>query len=161
MTLKQWIDIFDKKSKQLQHFWSIEFDDSIQADQPAAGWEKYIRGAFASFRCSKCRRSWPSKRVLVAFHMRLDKSQRKGTVKVRRFRQDCKSCNQPEMEEPSFSEKNVEVLIDKLIEKIRIKCYKQKTGRKPRAFYSDHDPEGPHEKAHCEACKSGICRRGN
>lgn len=81
-----------------------------------------------------------------------------GVVKVRRFRQDCKMCSEALMEEPSINSENIEVLLDNLVKKIRIKCYHEAGDE----HYRPHialDVKSPHEPEHCEACRAGICNR--
>lgn len=112
--------------------------------------------SFSRFKCSKCGRSWPSNRVMVVFHMRLTAKQ--GIVKVRRFRQNCKTCNPAPMETPSITRENIEILMENLVKKIRIKCYHENldTGCRPSAPL---DVKSPHEPSHCEGCMAGICNR--
>lgn len=110
----------------------------------------------ARFRCSKCGRSWPSNRVMVVFHMHLISGQ--GVVKVRRIRQNCKKCASAPMEKPEISPENISILMDNLVKKIRIKCYGENLDgvfRPPQNL----EVNSPHEPAHCEACKLGICER--
>ncbi|KAL2090129.1 hypothetical protein ACEWY4_014817 [Coilia grayii] len=163
MSLQEWQGIFAEKTEELVEQygdnWTIEFDDTIEPDKPARDWYQYIRGAFARFRCSKCKKVWPSRRVLVVFHFRLEKKTKKGTVKARRFRQECRRCQEAEMEKPKFAPDNIEVLLEKLVEKIRIRCYRESWGDDYRPLRAVGRSEGPHEAAHCEACLKGVCRK--
>ncbi|XP_055796892.1 receptor-transporting protein 2-like [Salvelinus fontinalis] len=162
MTNREWIRIFQSKVNNLKRNkgdrWRIEFDESIKADSVQSGWHQYISGAFGRFTCSKCNRSWSSGRVNVVFHMHLSSGQ--GMVKVRRLRQECRQCDDALMEEVSFDEEKLEVLLEKLMEKIRIKCYRENLGKRNRSHFDDEDDEGPpHESAHCEACSMGLCTK--
>ncbi|KAK6320665.1 hypothetical protein J4Q44_G00097720 [Coregonus suidteri] len=161
MALQEWASVLQDTIEEhdIEDTWSIEFDDAIVPDHPAGGWQQYISGAFARFMCSKCKRAWPSKRVLVVFHMRLLAVENKGMVKVKRFRQKCKKCVPSQMEEPHFKAENIEVLLEKLVEKILVKCYDKDPGEKNSSFHFDGRIDGPHEAAHCEACQHGICRQ--
>ncbi|KAJ7993462.1 hypothetical protein DPEC_G00272680 [Dallia pectoralis] len=161
MALDEWNRIFNDtiEENEIEDHWSIIFDDHIVPDKPDPGWKQFISGAFARFMCSMCRRTWPSKRVLVVFHMRRWPEENKGVVKVRRFRQECKRCSTRAMEEPRFSAENIEVLLEKLVVKILVKCYSKDAGEKNTPFHLDGRIDGPHEAAHCEACKLGICRQ--
>ncbi|XP_026179322.1 receptor-transporting protein 3-like [Mastacembelus armatus] len=158
MAQSEWINIFRIKASNLKpgDIWHLEFDNKIMPDCPNQGWAQYIRNTSARFRCTKCRRSWPSNRVMVVFHMHLINGM--GTVKVRACRQNCKMCTAAPMEEPEISVDNISILLDNLIEKIRIKCYheKQNTSNKPSHKL---DVKSPHEPSHCEACIEGICER--
>ncbi|XP_035625788.1 receptor-transporting protein 2-like [Oncorhynchus keta] len=162
MTNQEWIRIFQSKVNNLKRNkrdrWRIEFDDSIKADNVQFGWHQYISGAFGRFKCSKCNRSWSSGRVNVVFHMHLSSGQ--GMVKVRCLRQECRQCDGALMEEASFDEEKLEVLLEKLMEKIRVKCYRENLGKRNRRDFDDEDDEGPpHESAHCEACSMGLCTK--
>ncbi|XP_067086024.1 receptor-transporting protein 3-like [Osmerus mordax] len=160
MASQDWIDIFREKAMELNNEddWQIEFDDSIKPDGMESGWQQYIKNTFAWFHCSKCKRKWPSSRVMVVFHMKLWEQQRKGVVKVRRLCQNCKKCTAAPMEKPTFSPDNLEILMEKLIEKIRLKCYHERTDEVNRPFMTD-PVQSPHEPAHCEGCMLGICIR--
>ncbi|KAM4629843.1 5-hydroxytryptamine receptor 3A-like [Polymixia lowei] len=116
MSVEEWNRIFQPKINDSYpgHCWKLEFDDSIEGDKPNPGWQQYIRNTSA-------RRGWPSNRVMVVFHMQL--LQQEGTVKARRFRQNCKKCHAAPMELGIFSPDNLDILLEKLVEKIRIKCY--------------------------------------
>ncbi|KAJ7993463.1 hypothetical protein DPEC_G00272690 [Dallia pectoralis] len=160
MNTEEWTGIFQSKVKNINqnrgHSWCIEFDSSIESGNQASGWHQYIRGAFGRFQCSKCNRRWSSGRVQVIFHMR--RMSRQGTVKVRAFRQNCTQCDEAPMEEASFEKESLEVLLEKLMEKISEKCYGQK--KRKREYDNLDDNEGPpHESSHCEACSKGICTK--
>lgn len=103
-----------------------------------------------------CGRGWPSNRVMVIFHMRLTYGQ--GIVKVRYFRQNCKMCTAAPMEKPSITSDNIEVVLENLVKKIRIKCYHEDLDRGYRPSVP-LDVNSPHEPAHCEGCIEGICNR--
>ncbi|XP_041914117.1 receptor-transporting protein 3-like [Alosa sapidissima] len=134
MSLQEWQGIFAKKAVKLHgHHWSIEFDDSIVPDNTAQHWFQYIRGAFLL--CQG--------------------------VKVRRFRQECRECFGAEMEEPQFEQENIDVMLEKLGEKICIRCYQDNLGENSRQFRPHQWYGDPHESSHCEACKKGICRQSD
>ncbi|XP_075944236.1 receptor-transporting protein 3-like [Anarhichas minor] len=158
MALSEWTPVFQIKANILQQgdSWCLQFDDSLVPDSPNSGWEQYIRNTCARFKCSGCGRSWPSNRVMVVFHMRLSNGQ--GVVKVRPLRQNCKTCSDAPMERPSITPENIDILLEKLVEKIRIKCYHENLGNVNRPFVSV-DVKSPHEPEHCEGCMQGICRR--
>ncbi|XP_062306932.1 receptor-transporting protein 3-like [Osmerus eperlanus] len=160
MASQDWIDIFQEKVMELneEDDWQIEFDDSIKPNGTEPGWQEHITKTFAWFQCSKCKRKWPSSRVMVVFHMKLWKRQRKGVVKVRRLCQDCKKCTAAPMEKPTFIPDNLDILLEKLIEKIRLKCYHERTDEVNKSFRTD-PVRSPHEPAHCEACMLGICSK--
>ncbi|XP_069558347.1 receptor-transporting protein 3-like [Brachyistius frenatus] len=157
MELAEWTHIFNKKANNLKHSWNLKFDENIVPDKPNPGWKQYIRNTSARFDCSMCSREWPSNWVKVVFHMRLVHRQG-GTVKVRALRQNCKNCDDAPMEDPTITPENISILMENLVEKIRIKCYNQNLGKKSRPFRS-FDVNSPHEPDHCEACMKGICTR--
>uniref|UniRef100_UPI0037E97101 receptor-transporting protein 3-like n=1 Tax=Semicossyphus pulcher TaxID=241346 RepID=UPI0037E97101 len=156
MAEAEWTSIFQIQANSLKEedSWCLEFDNSLVPNSPKRGWEEYIRKTAAQFRCSKCKRRWPSNHVMVVFHMKLTDGQ--GVVKVRRFRQDCKKCNEAPMEEPSIDAEHIDVLMENLVKKIRIKCYHEKLDRGDRHF-TKYDSRSQHEPTHCEGCKHGIC----
>ncbi|XP_041647906.1 receptor-transporting protein 3-like [Cheilinus undulatus] len=156
MAESEWTRIFNIKVSNLRKgdSWGLEFDDSIVPNSPKFGWEQYIRNTGARFRCSRCGRTWPSNRVMVVFHMQLKDGQ--GVVKVRRFCQNCKRCYNAPMERPSVESDNIDILMESLMEKIRIKCYHEDLGKRNRPFRK-LDVNNPHEPSHCEACRLGIC----
>ncbi|KAM7409555.1 hypothetical protein PAMA_001167 [Pampus argenteus] len=158
MASPDWTRIFQMETS---HFsegdsWQLEFDYSIEPENPELGWKEYIRSTSARFKCTKCRRSWPSNRVKVFFHMRLMNGQ--GFVKVRPFRQNCKKCNDGPMEDPSIDANNIGILLKNLVKKIRVKCYNEKSDQENR-YFQPHDVNSPHEPSHCEACIKGVCTR--
>ncbi|XP_063058152.1 receptor-transporting protein 3-like [Engraulis encrasicolus] len=163
MSRREWQDIFEEVTGELVEDygddWIIEFDDTIEAYKPARDWYQYIRGAFARFRCSKCGKTWPSRRVLVVFHFRLSRKSRRGTVKFRPFRQECRTCRDAEMEKPKFAPDNIEALLQKVEERIRVRCYRENWDDGHVPLRPVGRSEGPHEAAHCEACRRGVCRQ--
>ncbi|XP_029004232.1 receptor-transporting protein 3-like [Betta splendens] len=158
MAQEEWTRILQSKMNEHSrgHTWQLEFDDSIEPEFPNPGWKEYIRNTCARFRCSMCRRSWPSNRVMVVFHMRLTNGQ--GTVRTRRFRQNCKRCTAAPMETPDVAPEDVTSLMEHLVQKIRIKCYNENLGQSNRPFRSI-DVNSPHEPSHCEGCIRGVCTR--
>ncbi|XP_070688411.1 receptor-transporting protein 3 [Pempheris klunzingeri] len=156
IALPLWTGVFQSKIWVLDDFWSLEFDQTLVPGRPNWGWKQYIRNTTARFRCTECGRTWPSNRVMVVFHMRL--MYRQGVVKVRRFRQSCKICESAPMEMPKICYENVDILLENLVEKIRIKCYYEQLqtwDRPSRNVYV----RSPHEPANCEGCIEDICQR--
>ncbi|XP_030584136.1 receptor-transporting protein 2-like [Archocentrus centrarchus] len=153
----EWTRIFRIKAQSLKQgdSWHLEYDENIEPDKPNMDWKQYIRNTGARFKCSVCRRQWPSNKVMVIFHMCLRNGQ--GTVKVRQLRQNCKMCSDAPMEEPSVESDNIHILMENLVEKIKQKCYHKKSARK-RHFRS-FDVNSPHEPKHCEGCIKGVCTR--
>lgn len=119
----------------------------------------YIFTFNCRFKCSLCRRSWASTRVQVIFHFHLNSACSQGTIKVRRFKQKCKTCSDAQMEDPNFSVGNIDVLVERLVEKIRMRCYKEDLGETNRSSKFYGRVNGPHEMLHCEACQHGVCNR--
>ncbi|XP_041912184.1 receptor-transporting protein 3-like isoform X1 [Alosa sapidissima] len=130
MSFQDWEITFEERTEELVEdygdSWRLKFDDNIEPDNPAQDWFQYIRGAFARFKCSACNRTWGSGRVLVVFEFHYQRGAKRGTVKARHFRQECKTCEETEMEEPQFDSENIGVMLEKLVEKIRIRCTRKK-----------------------------------
>ncbi|XP_014866714.1 PREDICTED: receptor-transporting protein 3-like [Poecilia mexicana] len=159
MEQQEWIRIFQAEIETLnrkEHTWHLEFDESIDPNNPNMGWKKYLRKTSARFSCNSCKRSWPSNLVMVVFHMRLMNGQ--GTVKVRPLRQNCKRCPNAQMVKPSVESDNIQVLMENLMVKIRIKCYQEDLGEQNK-MPRNLDVKSPHEPDHCEGCKLGICTK--
>lgn len=95
---------------------------------------------------------------MVAFHMRL--MDEEGIVKVKRFRQSCKICSNAPMETPSILPENIDILMEKLVQHITVKCYGRAVdfGFRQSATLVVHDN---HEPQHCEGCQAGVCRSGD
>ncbi|XP_012705016.2 receptor-transporting protein 3 [Fundulus heteroclitus] len=158
MEQQEWTRIFQSHVEMLNskgHIWHLEFDENIDPKNPGC-WKTYIRKTSARFSCTSCRRSWPSNRVMVIFHMRLMDNQ--GTVKVRALRQNCKKCHNAPMVKPIVESDNIHILMENLVEKIRMKCYQENLGPRNRVPKS-LDVKSPHEPNHCEGCKMGLCTR--
>uniref|UniRef100_A0A8C7WPA6 3CxxC-type domain-containing protein n=1 Tax=Oryzias sinensis TaxID=183150 RepID=A0A8C7WPA6_9TELE len=158
MEQQDWERIFQEEATTLHHLhtWQLLFDDTITPDLPNPGWEQYIRNTSARFRCTLCGRTWPSNRVMVTFHMQLISHM--GLVKVRPLRQNCKRCKNAPMVKPSVECDNIKILMENLIEKIKIKCYNEKRHSSHKPFRSQ-EVKSPHEPDHCEGCKLGICTK--
>ncbi|XP_048025239.1 receptor-transporting protein 2-like [Megalobrama amblycephala] len=162
MALMLWESSLQAKASELHgDTWHITINESIEPHKQACDWHQYISGSFARFECSLCRRTWMSKRVQVVFHFHLDTARKQGNIKLRRFKQMCRRCNEAQMEDPNFPVENIDVLIGRLVEKIRVRCYKENLGEKNRPSVFNGRVNGPHESAHCEACRLGVCSQAN
>ncbi|KAL0159373.1 hypothetical protein M9458_043098, partial [Cirrhinus mrigala] len=80
-----------------------------------------------------------------------------GTIKLRCFKQECRECFLPVWEDPNFPVENIDVLVERLVKNIRVKCYRDDLGEANRPSVFEGRLNGPHESAHCEACQLGIC----
>ncbi|XP_065115523.1 receptor-transporting protein 3-like [Paramisgurnus dabryanus] len=157
-----WNSAVQEKSSELhEDTWQVIFDETITPNNTAHGWYHYISGSFASFKCSLCKRSWVSKRVQVVFHFYLNAGSNEGTIKVRRFKQKCRRCTGARMEDPNFAVENIDVLVERLVGKIRMRCYRENLGETNRSSKFEGKVNGPHEKSHCEACQGGFCSLAN
>ncbi|KAI3368242.1 hypothetical protein L3Q82_007963 [Scortum barcoo] len=145
MAHPEWTRIFQIKTKNLKDPWRLEFDEDLVPNRPNLCWKSYIRNTSGRFRCTECGRGWSSNRAMVVFHMRLN--HREGIVKVRPLRQNCKVCDGAPMEKPDVTSENIGILLENLVQKIRIKCYHENLGKKIRHFRSI-DQNNPHEPAH-------------
>ncbi|KAL3047310.1 hypothetical protein OYC64_021520 [Pagothenia borchgrevinki] len=156
MAEPEWMSIFQIKTNDLpeEDSWRLQFDEHIVPDSPNFGWKQYIRNTSAWFKCTSCGRGWPSNKVMVLFNMRL--TEREGVVKVRAFRQNCKKCSAAPMEKPTITPDNIDILLENLVKKIRIKCYHEDLGEEQKPYLA-LEVKSPHEPAHCEACIAGYC----
>ncbi|XP_068176463.1 receptor-transporting protein 2-like [Antennarius striatus] len=158
MELSKWLGIFQQKTMNLKpgDFWQLQFDNFLVPNFPNSGWQQYIRSTSARFRCSRCGRSWPSNQVSIVFHMCLVNG--RGTVKVKRYNQNCKTCTAAPMEEPNITDENIHILLENLVKKIKVKCYHEQLERADRPFVNIV-VKSPHEPSHCEGCIAGICSK--
>ncbi|XP_068445982.1 receptor-transporting protein 2-like [Clinocottus analis] len=156
MDAAEWKLNFQMKTNKFQEgdSWRLQFDATLVPNSPAAGWQQYIRSTSARFRCCGCGRRWPSNHVMVVFHMRLAGGH--GVVRVRALRQNCKMCSSAAMAQPNVTSENIDILLEHLVEKIRMKCYHEDLGRQGRPPES-LEVQNPHEPEHCEGCQLGIC----
>lgn len=79
-----------------------------------------------------------------------------GTVKVRCLGQECIDCENGSMETPDIPDENIEILVENLMDEIRIQCYREnlfKMERLPESLPITRE----HEPSHCQACIEGIC----
>ncbi|XP_042363104.1 receptor-transporting protein 2-like [Plectropomus leopardus] len=153
----QWTNLFRIKANNLRRIrgdsWRLETDESIVPDRLNAGWMQCIKNTSARFNCT-CWRAWPSNVVTVVFHMHLENG--KGVVKVRPLNQGCNNCKT--MVKPSIDDDNIDILLDNLVEKIRIQCYDKPQRRGSKSFIP-LDIRSQHEPSLCQACQLGICGR--
>lgn len=96
----------------------------------------------------------------MVFHYSCNAESGRGIVKVRPCKQECRRCLVPKKENPNFGHENIDVMVEKLIEKIKIRCYRENMGESNRVSHFTGRVNGPHESAHCEACQLGICQQG-
>ncbi|XP_075013797.1 receptor-transporting protein 3-like [Calonectris borealis] len=156
-----WQDIFAAKiaDMHLTEPWMLQEDDSLQVHVLKPGWKEFVqRRALGRFQCSQCFREWSSAKVHILFHM--CRRQGQGTVRMRVFRQECRRCSDPRLEEPEFSQETMERLLHNLVLKILKYFYHLPT--QPSDLLEvvvDHTTlgVGPHDSARCEGCQLGVC----
>lgn len=110
------------------------------------------------FQCSQCFHEWSSAKVHILFHMCYCRGW--GTVQMRIFRQKCRRCPNPQLEDPELSLETIETILHNLVIKILQYFYKKPV--QPSDLLEvvvDTPVAGPHDCAHCEACQLGICSR--
>uniref|UniRef100_H3ATU7 3CxxC-type domain-containing protein n=1 Tax=Latimeria chalumnae TaxID=7897 RepID=H3ATU7_LATCH len=159
MLRSKWREGFEEKIASLdrKETWTLTPDPDITLKDLGPEWRCCRITTFAKFKCSECSNSWGSAQVLILFHMTLDRRQGRGRVKVRFFKQQCRRCEDTRFVNPEFLAPNIDVILDKLVSQIRKKCYRENLGENQSPFIMDEELEGPHESAHCEACKEGVC----
>ncbi|KAG8581595.1 hypothetical protein GDO81_007731 [Engystomops pustulosus] len=153
--------------------WEDEFYLEIEEREVPGDWEfyeeedlsveerglKYTQRTYGRFRCSGCRRTWYSAEVHILFLISLNKALQEGTMKMRIFRQECKKCNFPKLENPEISQENITRIIKNVVNRILQVFYGEKKAQQDlRPEIYSNDMEGPHESEHCEACKFMICK---
>ncbi|XP_069829584.1 receptor-transporting protein 3-like [Dendropsophus ebraccatus] len=156
-----------------EYVWEEEFDYEIEERGVPGQWVlyedeqlhmqergvKYQQRTFGRFCCSGCKRWWNSAEVHVLFFMNLNRSLEQGTVKMRIFRQECRKCSFPKLEEPEISDENITRITKNLVNHILQVFYGQKKVTQDwRPEVYSNDMIGPHDREHCEACRMGICK---
>ncbi|XP_063297157.1 receptor-transporting protein 3-like [Pelobates fuscus] len=152
-----WKAAFDREIEEqgVPHRWTFTLDDTFETKR---GWLQYMQCTFGRFCCSCCSRWWNSAQVHIAFMITSDRTLRHGKVKIKIFRQKCKRCSLAILENPEISHENIQRVIHNLVNKIQRTFYLKNSGNPDLQpiVYSDYF-EGPHEQAHCEACKLQVC----
>ncbi|XP_008937185.1 PREDICTED: receptor-transporting protein 3-like [Merops nubicus] len=83
-----------------------------------------------------------------------------GTVWMRAFRQACRRCSDPRLEEPDFSQDTMEKLLHNLVLKILKYFYHVPIQASDLLeVVVDVVVSGPHDSARCEGCQLGVCSR--
>ncbi|XP_051482813.1 receptor-transporting protein 3-like [Apus apus] len=160
-TMGIWQDIFAAKiaDRHLKESWVLQEDDTLQIHAPRSGWKEFVQyRALARFQCSQCFHEWSSARVHVVFHMCRSRSRGRGKVKMRVFRQACRRCPDPQLEEPEFSQETMERLLHNLVLNILKDFYHMPI--QPSDLMEvvvDAVVAGPHDSTRCEGCQLGFC----
>ncbi|XP_060690082.1 receptor-transporting protein 3-like isoform X1 [Hemiscyllium ocellatum] len=154
-----WVRLFNSKVSDLEYsdHWNIIKDDNLLPSRSPTGCNFYKTSSFARFHCSTCPNKWASAKALIIFSMKLQNGE--GEVKVRFCKQQCRQNHAIEANfvEPVFDEENIKQVLNRLIAKIRQRCYHESIEKHTTWCESNVEVQGPHEKKHCEACKLGIC----
>ncbi|KAM4694333.1 receptor-transporting protein 3-like [Discoglossus pictus] len=154
-----WRRAFDSEIEELgvHDEWNFSMDRNLQQQQ--RDWLQYTQCTFARFTCSHCGRWWNSAEVHVLFFFKLDRQMSCGTVKMRIFRQECKRCNSAVMENPEISHENIKRVLSNMVKRIQSKFYRQDSEHQDmKSVIYSNKMEGPHDQAHCEACKQKVCQ---
>ncbi|XP_034989384.1 receptor-transporting protein 2-like [Zootoca vivipara] len=158
MNMDYWRAVFEEQIEAVKprDSWRLTMDRSLDFHNVEPRWMKSLQEhAHGSFTCSRCYHSWSSHQVVVLFHMHLERYDKRGSVKMRTFRQQCHRCSSDKYEEPQFSEEDVARIVECLIFSIRKKCYGEPLDDS-RLFEVVYENRGPHKHEHCEACHLGI-----
>ncbi|XP_072724597.1 receptor-transporting protein 3-like [Ciconia boyciana] len=157
--MRTWQDIFAAKiaDMHLTEPWMLQEDNSLQVHILKPGWKEFVqRRALGRFRCSQCFREWSSAKVHILFHMCRHRGW--GMVWMRVFRQACRRCPDPQLEEPEFSQETMERLLHNLV--LKILKYFYHLPIQPSDLLEvvvDAQVVGPHDSARCEGCRLGVC----
>ncbi|XP_042363113.1 receptor-transporting protein 3-like [Plectropomus leopardus] len=139
--------------------WTLNFNytltDKLTTEQRRRGWRVFCYHAHGHFKCTSCKKIWPSAQVTVLFHYRLRGG--RGTVIMRPFGQACRSCQNNTFYLPGFYKEEVEKALLRLCAKIRKNCYRDEDVDDDGGSVSPKVWTKPHEKTLCEACRMGIC----
>ncbi|KAM5291914.1 receptor-transporting protein 2 [Ctenodactylus gundi] len=158
LTTCEWRKVFYEKMEVAKpaDSWELIMDPNLKPSELAPGWKQYLeQHASGRFHCSWCWHTWQSANVVILFHMHLDRAQRKGSVRMRVFKQLCYECGTARLDESSMLEENIEGLVDNLISSLRQECYEEDGGQY-RIHVATRPDRGPHRGEFCEACQEGI-----
>ncbi|KAE8603654.1 hypothetical protein XENTR_v10014406 [Xenopus tropicalis] len=161
MEERNWKSLFEGEVERIAepYKWDFTLDNNLQKFQGSSpGWLEYKVYTVGRFCCSLCTRYWDSAHVHLLFLMKIARASRCGTVKMRIFKQKCRSCTRAVMEKPDISQENITIVIGNLVNRIESKIYLRNNynkDRKPVVY--DNYTEGPHDKEHCEACQAIVC----
>ncbi|GAB0193606.1 receptor-transporting protein 3-like [Grus japonensis] len=143
----------------LREPWTLQEDDSLQVHDLKPGWKEFVQHrAFGRFQCSQCFREWSSAKVHILFRMCWCQGQ--GMVCMRAFRQACRQCPDPQLEEPKFSQETMEMLLHNLV--LKILQYFYHLPIQPSDLLEvvvDRPVRGLHDSARCEGCQLGVCNK--
>ncbi|CAM9324228.1 unnamed protein product [Bubo scandiacus] len=160
--MRTWQDIFAMKiaDMHLTEPWTLQEDDTLQVHILKPGWKEFVQHrALGRFQCSQCFHEWSSAKVHVLFHMCRQRLGQ-GMVWMRAFRQACRQCPNPRLEEPTFSQETVERLLHNLV--LKILKYFYHVPVQPSDLLEvvvDALVAGPHDSARCEGCQLGVCSK--
>ncbi|OCT78531.1 receptor-transporting protein 3 [Xenopus laevis] len=158
MEARNWTTLFEDELERIAapHEWAFTLDSTLQ--KQSDGWLIYTPWTFGRFRCSFCSNCWDSAQVNLLFLLKLYRFRRCGEVKLRIFKQKCRMCTFPVMEEPEISQENIRIAIANLVNRIQRKIYgKNNCIKDQKPVAPDNYIEGPHKKEHCEACQAKVC----
>ncbi|XP_053565024.1 receptor-transporting protein 3-like [Bombina bombina] len=158
-----WADIFqnlqDTELKDTySNQWTLQMDndlDDLTSNLRQQGWKIYQSSSIGKFMCPSCTHKWNSARVSLIFHYRLNIGHEDGEVRLKIYRQKCRSCGNQKMLKASFEEENVKDVLIRLITRIKKNCYYEQIEIKRRT--NGLERTKPHESSLCEACLKGKC----
>ena len=112
------------------------------------------------FHCPKCSHNWTS--AIAKVDLYYPKSRKSlSQVTLRFYGQECRRCSQKAVYyvDPNFNVDDIQIMLEKLHERVGWSCYGKKRTEKKVIGTSNRDRvmNGPHEKHLCEACKMGRC----
>ncbi|XP_018417078.1 PREDICTED: receptor-transporting protein 2-like [Nanorana parkeri] len=156
MSVSAWKEEFFNKIKEseITDEWKLIVDENLLKGDRGL---YYTQHTFGGFNCSKCRHHWKSSKVYILFLMNLNNTSKRGTVKMRIFRQECKTCSDDLFENATITHENIQRVVKNVVTKIQTKFYKQYDPNEDLKPVSSGRSEGPHDKEHCEACKYNLC----
>uniref|UniRef100_A0A669PTF8 3CxxC-type domain-containing protein n=1 Tax=Phasianus colchicus TaxID=9054 RepID=A0A669PTF8_PHACC len=154
-TMTTWQRIFAEKAANMKVMdpWTFQEDNNLQVHSLKPGWTEFLQNRVSGrFQCSQCLYKWSSAKVHILFHMCY------GMVLMRIFRQACRQCHDPQLEEPIFSLENIERLLHNVVLKILEDFYNvpMQSADLLEVVVDGCRASGPHDRTHCEGCKLGV-----
>ncbi|XP_054839735.1 receptor-transporting protein 3-like [Eublepharis macularius] len=163
LSMNDWRKIFKEQMQEVKpnDVWRLKMDWQLDFNHFSPGWVQVLQDqAHARFTCSQCYHSWLSYQVVILFHMNWEQKERRGSVLMKPFRQQCLKCSSEKHEVPEFTETDVTSVIHHLILDIQEKCYGEYVDRSELSeVVWDREYDGPHKRQQCEACRMGLHRK--
>ena len=158
MTHQEWQIKFTELFSKIGDPWNLEIVSNFV---PENGWLETRYKRMARFECSTnaCNNKWTCANGMAIFRHRRLSGSNNGNVKLFLGGQKCKRCKDV-FEFAKWDGVNIEGAINKLLKKVREKCYGLEDSATSTAenHYIAANMTAPHQTHLCQACEQGVCQ---